>query len=84
MYILVTFRSRNHTMAFFQIVRSYGVRAQVVQTPRQVQVSCGTSIRIPYEDLNTALDILKRRKFDTFVGVYEVTDGLIPKVKQIY
>ena len=84
MYILVTFRSQNNTMSFYQIIKSYGVSARIVQTPRQVQVSCGVSVRVPYGSQGIVMDILSRRRFDTLVGVYELTDTLIPKVRQIY
>ncbi len=84
MYIIATFRSRNQTMVFFQIISSYGVRAQIVSTPRQAQVSCGVSVKIPMETQDTARSILARRRFDTFVGLFLVTEGINTIVKPLF
>lgn len=73
-YYLVVFRSRTQTMNFNQLLRSYGVRANIINTPKQTSFSCSVSIKINNNGLRVALSILQRRKFDSIVGVYKVYD----------
>lgn len=69
-YYLVVFRSRSETMKFVNILNSYGVVVSIVNTPRQLSVSCGISAKIQTSCLSFAKDILKRRQFYTFAGIY--------------
>lgn len=69
-YYLVVFRSRSETMKFVNILNSYGVFVSVVNTPRQLSVSCGISAKIQTASLNLAKDILRRRQFYTFAGIF--------------
>ena len=63
MYIIATFRSRTQTMTFKQILLSYKVFSDIINTPRQASVSCGISVRFDSKSLSVAKDILSRRKF---------------------
>lgn len=84
MYVIATFRSRNQTMAFRQILISYGVNASIINTPRKANVSCGISVKMPERAVEVAKEIMKRRKFDSFVGFFMVKDGQNIIVKEIY
>ena len=72
--LLAVFRSRTETINFANILKSYGVRVMIVTTPRQINVSCGISVRFGKEHLEKAKDILARRKFSTFAGVFEIAN----------
>lgn len=67
---IVVFRSRNETIKFVNILNSYSYPASVVTTPRQISVSCGISARINDRALEVAKQILQRRQFYTFGGIY--------------
>ncbi len=71
-YILVIFRVRTQTIAFAQILRSYGISCSVINTPKQALVACGISVKIDERDIGSVISILQRRKFDSFVGLYRV------------
>lgn len=74
-YILAIFGGRTQTMSFYQILRSYGVVCSVVNTPKQAIVACGISVKFAEKDVAVVLSILKRRKFDSFVGLYRVFES---------
>ena len=71
-YALAVFRARNETITFANLLKSYGVNVMIVTTPRQINVSCGISVRFSYNDLETAKNLLSRRRFDSFGGFYLV------------
>ena len=74
-YFLVVFRSRSETMKFSNILNSYGFSSSFVSTPRQISVSCGISAKIEAKALQISKEILKRRQFYTFGGIYFFKDN---------
>lgn len=71
-YMIVVFRARSHTINFANILNSYKVPCQIINTPRKVNVSCGISVKFSSNDLVIVEQILSRRKFDTFGGIYQI------------
>lgn len=67
---LAVFRARTETTTFASLLKSYGVKVMIISTPRQINVSCGISVRFNPDCLNIAKKILDRRKFNTFAGFY--------------
>ena len=67
---LVVFRSRNETIKFINILNSYKFPASAVTTPRQISVSCGISAKIDARALEVAKQIVGRRQFYTYAGIY--------------
>lgn len=75
MSYLVVFRSKSETIKFTNILASYGHRANIINTPRQISVSCGVSARIEFGAIESAKLILKRRQFYTFAGIYQINNN---------
>lgn len=69
---LAVFRSRTETLNFASILRSYGVACSIVNTPRNINVSCGISVKFSSQNIPTAKMIISRRGFNTFAGFYTV------------
>lgn len=69
-YMIAVFRARTETINFANILRSYGVNVMIISTPRQINVSCGISVRFNPAYLPKAQEILSRRRFDSFGGIY--------------
>lgn len=69
-YFIIVFRSRSETMKFANILNSYGLKTAFVSTPRKISVSCGISVKIETKALQISKEILKRRQFYTFGGIY--------------
>ena len=72
-YILVAFRSRNQTATMYQAFVSNGISAKIVNTPREVNVGCGISIRIDEGQFNLAKMIVERYPQNTCTGFFRVT-----------
>ena len=70
--VIAVFRSKTETLNFASILRSYGVDCVVVNTPRNINVSCGISVKFNFEFLNVAKIIMSRRSFSTFAGFYNL------------
>lgn len=69
-YMIATFRARTETINFANLLRSYGVHVTIISTPRQVNVSCGISVKFNPAYKTKAQDLLQRRRFDSFGGLY--------------
>ena len=76
MFYLVVFRARSETMKFSSILSSYGIKNAIVNTPRQIAVSCGISVRVDIGALETCKQILSRRQFWTFGGIFLMQNDL--------
>lgn len=72
-YLLAVFRARTDTVSFANLLSSYGEKVQVINTPRQVNVSCGISVKMDNTSLSKAKEILRRRRFDSFGGFFYVS-----------
>ncbi len=68
---IAVFRARTETLTFASLLKSYGVRVGIINTPRRLNVSCGISVTFESAYLSVAENILKRRKFDSFAGIYD-------------
>jgi len=75
MFYLIVFRARSETMKFYSLISSYGVKSEIVNTPRQISVACGVSLKISSQDVSVAKEILNRRQFNTFAGIYQSSGG---------
>ncbi len=83
-YCIIVFRAKSHTINFANILKSYRVPCEIINTPRAVNVSCGISVRFSYNDLDLVKQIISRRNFDTFGGIYQlVGNGINYKVVRL-
>lgn len=83
-YMIIVFRARSHTINFANLLQSYKVPCQIVNTPRKVNVSCGVSVKFDSMYLKSVQSILARRYFDTFGGIYQIIgQGLNQRIIKI-
>ena len=82
--VIVVFRARSETMNFAMLLKSYKIPCQIINTPRSINVSCGISVKVSSSFLNEVRQVLSRRKFDTFGGIYQISqNGLNQKVVRL-
>ena len=62
-------------MKFSQLLKSYGVRNSIINTPRQASVSCGISVKVELRYVDIAKNILLRRRFDSYGGIYKIYES---------
>ncbi len=79
-YYIAAFRSRNQTMVFSQILSSYNIKNRIINTPRMATVSCGLSVRFEEKDLSYVRQVLARRNFSGFAGLFMVVQNGVNQV----
>lgn len=83
-YIIVSYRSRAHTVRFSEFLRKSGVYCQIINTPKEAGVGCGLSVRLSVQDFNAARRAVKITGFSSFAGFFLVkTVGTRRNVKSI-
>ena len=73
-YLLTAFRSRAHTLRFYDLLRSYKVNCRVVNTPKEAKVGCGISVKCGPEASGYVNLSLLTTGFPPFIGVFKVTE----------
>lgn len=68
--ILAVFRSRAQAADCNGKLRMNGIPASIVNTPKEANVGCGLSVKIPQNSLPRAKAIILRSKYSAFYGFY--------------
>lgn len=79
--IVVSFESTHHAIFAETMFQKSGLAMMTIPTPREVDKSCGISIRIGEEDIEEAKRIIERYRIG-LKGIYEVVKG--EKAKKLH
>ncbi len=71
-YLFAAFRSREHSIRFYETLKSMRVPATVMNTPREAEIGCGLSVRFDDRQKFTVQKALARTEYSSFIGVFEV------------
>ena len=71
-YCLFVFKSRNETLYFANLLMKNGYRANIINTPKQLGLSCGISVQFAENLLGIARSLFQTKNFTSFVGAYRV------------
>ena len=66
--LLAVFRSRSQAMDCITKMRAYNVPAHLINTPKEANVGCGLSIRIPLNNAQKAKAVIARVGYSAFYG----------------
>lgn len=69
-FSVIVFRARTETLSFANLLGSYRVPFQIINTPRNLNVSCGISVKFPSAQRHIVQEILSKRAFSSFVGIF--------------
>lgn len=72
--ILAVFRSRSQAMDLEWKLKSIGIAAKIINTPKEANIGCGLSILIPQEAYQRARVIVRRQNYSAFYGYLTVTE----------
>ena len=75
-YLAVAFRSRAHTMKFYEMLKSIGVGGQIINTPKEAGVGCGLSVRVSPQSLLTVRRAVRVASLPSFAGIFSVVQYL--------
>lgn len=76
MTMLAVFRSRAQTLEFISVLKSYGVPAQAVNTPREANVGCGISVKFEEPFLGKIYYLLGKKRYSSFSGIMKRIGGV--------
>lgn len=83
-YIIISFKSRAHTVRFAEFLRKSGTYCQIVNTPKEAGVGCGLSVRISVNDFPAAKRAVRITSYTSFAGFFLVkTVGVRRLIKSI-
>ena len=71
-YILAIFRSRSQAVDCNIRLKSYRVAAELINTPKEANIGCGLSIKIPHSEIERAKKIILRANYSAFYGFYVI------------
>lgn len=66
--LLAVFRSRSQAMDCMNKMRTFNVPALLINTPKEANVGCGLSIRIPSNHAQRAKAVIARAGYSAFYG----------------
>ena len=71
-YVVIAFRSRAHTVKFYEFLRANGIFGEIVNTPKEAGVGCGLSVKIKKTDLSVAKRAVLSASLSSFAGFFLV------------
>lgn len=73
-YLIVSFKSRAHTVKFYNFLSLSGIVSQIVNTPKQAGVGCGLSIKVKKDNLLVIKRAVFMANLSTFAGIFLVKE----------
>lgn len=70
--VLAVFRSRSQAVDCNARLNANGINAVLVNTPKEANIGCGLSVKIPPNILKRAAAIIANTKYSAFYGFYTV------------
>lgn len=70
--ILAVFRSRSQAIDCNARMRAAGIAANLVNTPREANIGCGLSVKIPQHALDKARILVRNGNYSAFYGFFKV------------
>lgn len=68
--ILAVFRSRSQAMDCNTRLRTNGIPSGLVNTPKEANIGCGLSVRIPANAVPRAKALILSARYSAFYGFY--------------
>ena len=67
-YVVIAFRSREHSVKFSAILTERGIPNNLVNTPKEAGVGCGLSVKVSENNYYFAVRLLRKVNFSSFAG----------------
>ena len=72
-YLVVAFRSRAHTVKFYDLLKRNGINAEIINTPKEAGVGCGLSVKIHKAVFPAVKNAVGMARLSSFAGFFLVT-----------
>lgn len=70
---IAAFRSRQQVLRFESALRRSGLSAQIMSTPREIQVGCGLSVRFDEKEAQKVMAVYRKNNPGNLIGFYRFT-----------
>ncbi len=74
-YVAVAFRSRADTVAFSRYLDNYGLRHEIINTPKEAGVGCGLSVKVNKNNFYYVKKAVHEFNRKSFAGFFLITEG---------
>ena len=64
------FRSRQQTTAFSTALKTTGMKCSIINTPHEIGMGCGLSVRFALADAKAVLAMCDKQRLTALIGVY--------------
>lgn len=72
-YLIVSYKSRNSLYAFQKMLRQMGIASSIINTPRNIALSCGLSLKIDFAFYAQVAGLVGSSRLTGFWGVFLLT-----------
>ncbi len=72
-YAIVSFRSRSETIGFYSLIKG-NIASKIVNTPKEVGIGCGLSVKTSISYLNICKSVISRNNFKSFAGFFKISE----------
>lgn len=73
--VLAVFRSRSQAIDCNARLRAAGIPASLINTPREANIGCGLSVKVPLGALERVKFIIKNVRYSAFYGYFRMQNG---------
>lgn len=73
--VLAVFRSRSQAIDCNARLRAAGVPANLINTPREANIGCGLSVKVPHNMLERVRVIIRNGKYSAFYGFFRIQNN---------
>ena len=82
-HLIISYKSRNSVYTLSKILRQNGINVEIINTPRNIAISCGLSIRTDFKYFAITSNIVKTIKLNDFVGIFIETNNSFTQFERI-
>ena len=68
--ILAVFRSRSQAIDCNARLKAFGIRTQLINTPREANIGCGLSLKLEPHTLERAKRVIRGANYSAFYGYF--------------
>lgn len=70
--IIAVFRSRSQAMDCVRRLKTFNIPVELINTPREANVGCGLSIKLPQNDTQRVKNTILRMGYPAFFGFFKM------------
>jgi hypothetical protein len=71
-YLIVSYRSRSHTVKFHEFLRHNNIYSEIINTPKEAGVGCGLSVKISNSSFSRVKQLTFALGYNSFAGFFSV------------